>query len=410
MFKCASPGCLKAGVSRCSICLREPYCSGECQKGDWKLHKLVCKTLKKLSYQLQPFQTALDVIREIREEIFIREEKVVQKDLSSRVLKHLITYAGHQFGSRIPGRVYRERDNGERSDNFRAEIQILIPLYTDLASTYHHILPNMRVWSNLVFPHFEKILDLLKPWYARLDSNSTSRIGILKKDQINDLLHAMSKAHREIIYVYNHRDQLDVAEIHGEQSLSYARQYEGTEAEKTDLLSRASTAYCEVRKRQYNFDEAVTLAEEAYDCRAVTYDPVHPNVQEAASVLIGCLIHKGDVYNARRFAEATLDSLKDPKNGLDQQGEAVAKGHYMLAKVISHAKADVVDLGMYTYKCIYSCIYIVIILIIFFSRHVHVYVYRYIHTYIHTYIHIYIYIYIYIHSESRNASKRSATY
>jgi hypothetical protein len=65
---------------------------------------------------------------------------------------------------------------------------------------------------------------------------------------------------------------------------------------------------------------------------------VHPKVQEAAGTLIECLINKGDLYNAERFAEATLDSLKDPANGLDQESEEVAKGYYNLANVIVQQK------------------------------------------------------------------------
>jgi hypothetical protein len=48
--------------------LREPYCSGDCQKGDWKFHKSICKILKKLSHQLQPYHEVLRVIEEILEE------------------------------------------------------------------------------------------------------------------------------------------------------------------------------------------------------------------------------------------------------------------------------------------------------------------------------------------------------
>jgi hypothetical protein len=41
------------------------------------------------------------------------------------------------------------------------------------------------------------------------------------------------------------------------------------------------------------------------------------------------------LYNAERFAQATLDSLKDPANKVDQQSEEVARGYYNLANVIS---------------------------------------------------------------------------
>jgi hypothetical protein len=82
----------------------------------------------------------------------------------------------------------------------------------------------------------------------------------------------------------------------------------------------------------------LTFAEEAYNCAAVTYNPVHPEVQNAASALIECLTCKGDFDRAETFAQMTLDSLKDPGNGLDQQSEAVAKGYYDLGNVILSTK------------------------------------------------------------------------
>jgi hypothetical protein len=87
---------------------------------DWKAHKPICKTLKKLSFQLQPYSEVVQFIEEIRDEKF--EKKV----LCIRVLKHLISYAEYQFGSRVPGKDYRERENGERIDNWTVEIQILM--------------------------------------------------------------------------------------------------------------------------------------------------------------------------------------------------------------------------------------------------------------------------------------------
>jgi tetratricopeptide (TPR) repeat protein len=57
-------------------------------------------------------------------------------------------------------------------------------------------------------------------------------------------------------------------------------------------------------------------------------------------------MHKDDLYNAGRFAEATLDSLKDPANGLDQESKEVAKGYYNLATVITKQKGDLVKAEM----------------------------------------------------------------
>jgi hypothetical protein len=65
MSKCARPGCCELGLNRCSICLREPYCSADCQKEDWKLRRQICKVLKKLSHQFQPYQDVVRIIQEI---------------------------------------------------------------------------------------------------------------------------------------------------------------------------------------------------------------------------------------------------------------------------------------------------------------------------------------------------------
>jgi hypothetical protein len=69
-------------------------------------------------------------------------------------------------------------------------------------------------------------------------------------------------------------------------------------------------------------------------------------VQAAAGTLIECLVHKGDLHDAERFAEATLDSLKDLANGFDQESEAVALGYYSLANVISKQEGDLVKAEM----------------------------------------------------------------
>jgi len=313
MSKCASPGCFKAGINRCSICLREPYCSGECQKGDWKSHKLICKTLKKLSLQLQPYHEATRVIKEILGE----RPKKMQLDI--RVLEHLISYSEHQFGDRVPGKAYRERGNGEH---------IVIDSY------------------NFQFPCYEKMLDLLRPWSLKLDSNPTSRIDSLDKHQINSVLCLLSTTERSIATVLRKRNKFELAESYCQQALSHARLYEGIEEQKNDLLRMALTQSYDLKLIQSNFVDALSFAEEAYDLVAIAYNPVHPKVQETAGMLIACLMHKGDLYDAEKFAEATLDSLKDPANGLDQESEAVANGYYNLANVIDAQEGDLVKAEM----------------------------------------------------------------
>jgi tetratricopeptide (TPR) repeat protein len=294
--------------------------------------------MKKLSIQLQPYHEVVRVIEEIH------EEHLTKKKGNTRVLGHVISYALYQFGDRTLGKPYRERAfNGERIDNWLVEIVILIPMYLSLFSIYHEDESlSLMDYDNLVFSHQEKILELLRPWSAYLDVSSASHIDSLDKDQINGILTYLSQAERNMGSIYIRRSQFDLAENHCQQGLIFAKLYEGKEEDKTDLIFSALSTSYEFHTYQGNYEEALTYAEEAYDCVAVAYNPVHPEVQTAASTLIECLILKGDFDQAETFAQMTLDSLKDPGNGLDQQSEAVANGFHDLGKAISKQERDYV--------------------------------------------------------------------
>jgi tetratricopeptide (TPR) repeat protein len=334
MSICARPDCFENGINRCSICLREPYCSGNCQKGDWKSHKSICEILKKLSLKLQPYH---EVVRVIEEVLSIKQQQ------NLRVLGHLLSYADHQFGDRVPGKAYRERGDLERIDNWMVEIGILIPIYSNLVSVYNNDESlSAIIRDNLIFPYLEKMLDILRPWSTHFDSNRPSHVGSLDKDQINHTLKLFSQTERNIAAICKRRNQFDQAENHCQQALFYAKFFEGKEEDKADVVCRALNTFYTLRRDQGNYDEALTFAEEAYNCVAIAYNPVHPKVQNAASTLIECLICKGDFVHAETFAQMTLDSLKDPGNGLDQQSEAVANGYHDLGNVISQQKGDYV--------------------------------------------------------------------
>jgi tetratricopeptide (TPR) repeat protein len=293
--------------------------------------------LKKLSLKIQPNHEVVQVIEEVQREISIKQQQ------NLRVLGHLLSYAEHQFGDRVPGKAYRERGNLERIDNWWVEIGILIPTYSNLAFIYYNDDSlGAIVRDNLAFPYYEKMLDILRPWSTCLDLNHPSHIDSLEKVQINHISMLFSQTERIIAEICKRKNQFDLAENHCQQALSYAKLFEGKEEDKTDLVLSALESFYEIRRDQGNYDEALTFAEEAYNCVAIAYNPVHPKVQKAASTLIECLIFKRDLDHAETFAQMTLDSLKDPGNRLDQQSEAVAIGYYDLGLVISQQKGDLV--------------------------------------------------------------------
>jgi tetratricopeptide (TPR) repeat protein len=298
----------------------------------------MCKILKKLSHQLQPYREVLRVIEKIREEILQKN-----KEQKSRVLGHLLSYVAYQFGDRILGKSYRVRGNGERINNWRVEIGTLVRIYSDFTAIHIEDKSLIRiVGDSLVFPYMVKMLELLRPWSAHLDSSRTNQIDSLNEDQINTTLAYFSQTERNVGAIYKRRDEFNLAEDYCQRALTYARLFEGKEEMKTNLLYSALIELYYIHRNQGNYDEASILVEEAYNCVAITYNPVHPKVQHAASWLIECLICKGDFEHAETFAQLTLESLKDPGNGLDQQSEAVAKGIYDLGNAIFQQKGDLV--------------------------------------------------------------------
>jgi tetratricopeptide (TPR) repeat protein len=169
-----------------------------------------------------------------------------------------------------------------------------------------------------------------------------SRVDSLSKDQIDLILELLSDTEGSLGTIFTHQSHFDKSQNHHERALSYVRRYNEEGKTKTTLLLKALSRYSQLRTIEGNYEDAVTLAEEAYNCVAIAYNPVHIQVQEAAGILIECLIFKGDLYDAERFAQVTLDSLKDPANKVDQEGEEVAIGHYNLANVMMRQDGDLV--------------------------------------------------------------------
>jgi tetratricopeptide (TPR) repeat protein len=290
--------------------------------------------LKKLSNQLQPYRDVVNMIKEILE----APEKTGR---NMRVLDHTLSYALFQFGDRVEEKSYRERGNGDRISNWIVEMENLRFLYSRLIGVYADDESlSIIIRDNILTPYFEKMRQFLMPWSILINSDVTNVKDVLNKDDTNLVLQLLCSNDFNLARVYMHRNEFNLAESHCQCALSSAKRYDGEVEEKTSLLREAFRDYGDLRSMQGNYTDAVIFFEEAYNCVAMAYDPVHPEVQTAAGNLIECLIHKGDLYDAERFSQLTLDSLKDPANGVDQNSEAVAQGYYNLGSVIQTQNGD----------------------------------------------------------------------
>jgi tetratricopeptide (TPR) repeat protein len=259
-----------------------------------------------------------------------------------RVLNHLLCYAKLQFEGRDPEIAYRQRTNGERIHNFQVEISFIIPIYEKMIdATFDDTSLNETDRETTLRLYYEKILEILKPWSLCLDSDA-KRVDGLSIDQIHEILDLLSDTERRLAAFYTNIDKYEAAGNHHERALFYARRYVVEGELKTTLLFEALKGYSTQRIRQNDLAGALIYAEEAYDCVAVAYDPVHWQVQEAAGILIDCLIHMGDLDKAQLYAQLTLDNLKDPANKVDQESEACALGYYNLGNVIFRQEGDLV--------------------------------------------------------------------
>jgi tetratricopeptide (TPR) repeat protein len=167
-----------------------------------------------------------------------------------------------------------------------------------------------------------------------MDSDANNQSNSLNSEQMDYLLKLSFNIERSMALVVIDRNQFDVAEGHCHRCLANARRL-GVEGEdKVTSILEALTNCVDVRQRQGDHSGALPFAEEAYNVVVIAYDPVHRQVQQAAGMLIHCLIHNGDLFNAERFAQQTYENLRDRKNGIDQEGEEVARGSHNLANVI----------------------------------------------------------------------------
>jgi hypothetical protein len=324
MSQCARPDCQALANSSCSGCGREQYCGSVCQKVDWKIHKSLCPSLKKLSTKLQPYNEVVRITKEV---------VASNKGNDIRVLEHLLSYADYQFGQQVAGRDYRERINGQRIDNWNVDIEILLQISNAMVEIYTSN-SSLMIHDKVVSPHIERSLQILSPWMDTIDSDATNQSNSITSKRLNYLLKKSYTLERNMAILALNRNQYDIAERHSHRCLVNSRRFRLEGEVKTTSIFEALGLHVTLRQCQGDSSGAVTFAEEAYNLVVDAYDPVHPQVQEAAGWLINCLIEQGDYPNAERFSEQTYSNLRDVKNGMDQEGEQVAECAYNLADVI----------------------------------------------------------------------------
>jgi hypothetical protein len=193
-IQCGNFNCRKIKLKKCSGCNKEGYCSAECQKDDWKIHKLLCACMKN-DDELLLFHEVEVVINSLKGHV----EKRKRLDDSVRIAKYCLAFAEYQFGHRIIGKPYRERD-GIQVDNWNIEIITLDTLcysvchaYTLLADNMEKSDTNKEIMKNAIF-YQEKSLSIFEPWLKQIDEDESERVDILNAIRIDRIFSKRSKS------------------------------------------------------------------------------------------------------------------------------------------------------------------------------------------------------------------------
>jgi hypothetical protein len=127
-----------------------------------------------------------------------------------------------------------------------------------------------------------------------MDSDASNQSNSINFEQKNTLLFLSFHIERSMASATTKGNECDVAEGHCHRFLANARRL-GVETEKkTTSILEALDTYVTLRQRRGDLSGAVTFTKEAYNVVVETYDCVHPQVQQAAGMLIECLINIGD--------------------------------------------------------------------------------------------------------------------
>jgi hypothetical protein len=105
--ECARSGCKEMGTKGCSACLKEFYCYEECQKADWKAHKILCNLIRSMPDTIVPSRDVCLIVSKVTNQTFALIAKLGRKK-SAKLVEHTAAFAERQFGKRIEGKSYYE--------------------------------------------------------------------------------------------------------------------------------------------------------------------------------------------------------------------------------------------------------------------------------------------------------------
>ena len=305
---CWQDGCRNLGTKYCGACKESCYCSIRCQKGDWKLHRIWCN---KMPTELIPASEVSNIQEGIQKAI---NAHIVKGNFlkCGPVMEKLLVFLEFQYGTKIPGKVYRMRDNIRMDDN------CLLMLRLALGDMYCKT------------QNYEKALAHALEGHGML----IARIVEYKVDE--DLLRY--NAETLLCKIYLVTFDYPKAQRCGKLAVAIARRLSAVG--QTTNLYDSLRLLAKIMSTKAVCKESLILSEEAYVVASGVHGPEHPDVQDAAAELIDYLMESGDFSLADDFARINYETLM---SGSDPESYTSAKSMQQLARIWTEKPSDPTD-------------------------------------------------------------------
>jgi hypothetical protein len=220
MSVCARNGCDKIGKKACSACRKELYCCSECQKEDWKSHKIICNILKYMPNAVAAENMFNNVIIACKKALNLTEAQISKlgKKRYMKLLERAESFAEHQFGEKIAGDAYYYRDQPmgrhcirHKINAVEVDVECLNSIYIRHAelngSCDNNEADNVDDWAAGVFlikgiHYLKKSIAILEPWIFQLGLPASERTNLLVAEDVNNLFMGCVSCYREALRMH----------------------------------------------------------------------------------------------------------------------------------------------------------------------------------------------------------------
>jgi tetratricopeptide (TPR) repeat protein len=226
-----------------------------------------------------------------------------------KMMKRALLIAEHQYGDRSAGETFRKRKDGTVVKDW--------PLF-DVREMIVYIYINQFDVTSL-----DIALAYATETRAELEMRRNNH------DDPDKFFQFMFAVDSQLGDIHKKKMQFDKCLHHVQEALVAARYFGPTYSKSLyHALSNLANTHVVLKT-----GDGANFAEEAYNLASEEFGPEHPEVHEAATILINIYQDTGNFVDAERFARINYESLNDPNNNVDRESDLFALGKNQVARL-----------------------------------------------------------------------------